>query len=464
MAEAKGEGESEMQDASSSDSADGDEQQSESDSAAAGDAAEENAPVPEGPDFVYLSREELLKEFPNAPEAPTRPPLNMNDFRQEDLISGNIDITYGGKPAARTAIEEYERIERERIHLSTAARVLNYEAEGAERKRKSQLARAREEPSENRHNIHAWHPLPDYGPPAIYTWDKNPKLITFTGFEVLYNFVEPIGLILRETLGRAWNWEERLPGPDFFEKNFKKSYQNTAEHVPVFGFYHNMTTQQWWFHVVCETYLTTILDFDLDQSLVFDKIDEIFDELFFEIMVGPEAYELMPDVGVVLNRLATWRDENNGPKLAVITNEDERVHVILENLGILPYFDFVLTSREMGMEKPFNGMFDKAREIAGVDDAGKAMHVGISYEEDIAGACEQGWEAACIKPKQSDWESKDEMYEYHRLMQFEDLLNGFGLPKLQKTTMRRRRGQWWGDPEEDAMGWCGEETLGCNQL
>lgn len=57
-----------------------------------------------------------------------------------------------------------------------------------------------------------------------------------------------------------------------------------------------------------------------------------------------------------------------------------------------------------------------------------------------------------------------EMYEYHRLMQFEDLLNGFGLPKLQKTTMRRRRGQWWGDPEEDAMGWCGEETLGCNQL
>lgn len=71
--------------------------QSESDSAAAGDAAEENAPVPEGPDFVYLSREELLKEFPNAPEAPTRPPLNMNDFRQEDLISGNIDITYGGK-------------------------------------------------------------------------------------------------------------------------------------------------------------------------------------------------------------------------------------------------------------------------------------------------------------------------------------------------------------------------------
>lgn len=59
---------------------------------------------------------------------------------------------------------------------------------------------------------------------------------------------------------------------------------------------------------------------------------------------------------------------------------------------------------------------------------------------------------------------QQEKYEYHRLMQFEDLLHGFGLPKLKKTTMRRRRGQWWGDPVEDADGWWKEETLGCNQL
>lgn len=42
-----------------------------------------------------------------------------------------------------------------------------------------------------------------------------------------------------------------------------------------------------------------------------------------------------------------WRDERGGPKLAVVANDDERLHVTLENLGLLPYFDFVLTSREV---------------------------------------------------------------------------------------------------------------------
>lgn len=42
-----------------------------------------------------------------------------------------------------------------------------------------------------------------------------------------------------------------------------------------------------------------------------------------------------------------WRDKNGGPQLAVVANDDERLHVVLENLGLLPYFDFVLTSREV---------------------------------------------------------------------------------------------------------------------
>lgn len=35
------------------------------------------------------------------------------------------------------------------------------------------------------------------------------------------------------------------------------------------------------------------------------------------------------------------------------------------------------------------------------------MHVGYDYNIDIAGACERGFEASCIKPKQSDWEAED---------------------------------------------------------
>lgn len=42
-----------------------------------------------------------------------------------------------------------------------------------------------------------------------------------------------------------------------------------------------------------------------------------------------------------------WRDNDGGPKLAVLADDDDRLHVVLENMGLLPYFDFVLTSREV---------------------------------------------------------------------------------------------------------------------
>lgn len=33
--------------------------------------------------------------------------------------------------------------------------------------------------------------------------------------------------------------------------------------------------------------------------------------------------------------------------MAVLADDDDRLHVVLENMGLLPYFDFVLTSREV---------------------------------------------------------------------------------------------------------------------
>lgn len=65
------------------------------------------------------------------------------------------------QPGARRAIADFERVERERIHLSTAARVLNYEREAAEREHLATLPKAKPEddmdwllgPDE-------WHPMP----------------------------------------------------------------------------------------------------------------------------------------------------------------------------------------------------------------------------------------------------------------------------------------------------------------
>lgn len=67
-------------------------------------------------------------------------------------------------------------------------------------------------------------------------------------------------------------------------------------------------------------------------------------------------------------------------------------HLFIElNLG--KYFDFVLTSHEVGHEKPDPQLFQLAQTIAKVSSADKAFHIGDSLETDIAGAVAAGWTA-----------------------------------------------------------------------
>ena len=65
---------------------------------------------------------------------------------------------------------------------------------------------------------------PTKGIEAVYPWDQSPKLITFSAYGVLYNWHLPIGLIMREALGRAHDYVHRLPSPASFEKNFRTAF------------------------------------------------------------------------------------------------------------------------------------------------------------------------------------------------------------------------------------------------
>jgi len=71
--------------------------------------------------------------------------------------------------------------------------------------------------------------------------------------------------------------------------------------------------------------------------------------------------------------------------LGLLTNADNKSIALFRQMGLEPYFDFVVTSEEAGVEKPAPGIFLKALERAGVS-AGEAVHVGDQYDIDIAGA------------------------------------------------------------------------------
>ena len=71
--------------------------------------------------------------------------------------------------------------------------------------------------------------------------------------------------------------------------------------------------------------------------------------------------------------------------LGLLTNLNEDMNTICRRLGLEPYLDFVVTSEEVGSDKPEPPIFLEALKRAGVD-ASEAIHVGDQYKIDVAGA------------------------------------------------------------------------------
>ena len=69
----------------------------------------------------------------------------------------------------------------------------------------------------------------------------------------------------------------------------------------------------------------------------------------------------------------------------MLTNLARDMDYICNRLGLEPYIDFVVTSQEVGVDKPNPPIFLAALERAGVN-ASEAIHVGDQYKFDVVGA------------------------------------------------------------------------------
>lgn len=97
--------------------------------------------------------------------------------------------------------------------------------------------------------------------------------------------------------------------------------------------------------------------------------------------------------------------QERGFRLGVISNADGRVEALLESVGLKPFFDFIIDSTVVGMEKPDPRIFRLGCERAGVEpDA--AIFVGDIYEIDVVGARQVGMRAFLVDPL-GRWEDLD---------------------------------------------------------
>ena len=110
---------------------------------------------------------------------------------------------------------------------------------------------------------------------------------------------------------------------------------------------------------------------------------ELDRDAFFEAAYGHFAeagvWELFPEV---IETLEALRPQH---RLAVISNFDGRLRMIVEQLGISKFFDHLVISSEVGADKPEPFIFQRALQLVGVAPD-EAMHVG----DDPAG----DWESA----------------------------------------------------------------------
>jgi len=85
----------------------------------------------------------------------------------------------------------------------------------------------------------------------------------------------------------------------------------------------------------------------------------------------------------VLSTLKTLKEQKL--ILGLLTNLDRDMKPICRELGLEPYINFIVTSGEVGVDKPEPPIFLVALQRAGAN-ASEAIHVGDQYKLDVVGA------------------------------------------------------------------------------
>jgi putative hydrolase of the HAD superfamily len=108
------------------------------------------------------------------------------------------------------------------------------------------------------------------------------------------------------------------------------------------------------------------------------------------MMQSAWEFKLYDDTLPVLKSL-----KEQGLKLGLISNVGKDADNLFSNLGLQEHLDFIVTSFEIGHDKPEPEIFLAALEKAGVP-AEHVMYVGDQYELDIVGARNVGMTAVLI--------------------------------------------------------------------
>jgi len=177
-------------------------------------------------------------------------------------------------------------------------------------------------------------------------------------FDVGGTLIEPwpsVGHVYAEV---AAKFGVRAIAPELLTGNFVRAWKAQ----PQFDY-----RRESWFAVVRETFAPVELPPEFFPAL-YDRFAE------------PAAWRVYEDVIPTLTNL---RDQ--GLRLGIISNWDERLRPLLARLELKQFFDSQIISCEVGATKPAAQLFQRAAAELGLRP-GELLHVGDHHEFDVLGA------------------------------------------------------------------------------
>ena len=198
-----------------------------------------------------------------------------------------------------------------------------------------------------------------------------PKAIFFDAAGTLFYLPRGVGYhyaLVASELGLKWDSAQ-------LDRAFDNAWNAMPPRAAIDGPREN-DDKDWWRQLV-----------DLVLNEVAPSMNELDRDNFFEIVYEHFAeagvWELYPEVLEVLENLAPRF------QLAVVSNFDGRLRMILEQLGVSRFFKHVFLSSELGADKPDPEIFRRALNIVQLAP-NEVLHAGDDSERDWNSAAGAG--------------------------------------------------------------------------
>ena len=194
-------------------------------------------------------------------------------------------------------------------------------------------------------------------------------------------FFDAVGTLFRltKTVGDHYAYVGSEVGLDLDAQNLERAFHTAWKQMPeraaINGPREN-DDKGWWRELVnrvLEQVAPSLSEFDRDNYF----------EVAYEHFAEAGVWELYPEVRGVLEQLQPRF------QLAVISNFDGRLRLILQHLGISKIFGHVFISSELGADKPDPEIYGRAVKLMNLKPS-EVLHVGDDPERDWEGATAAG--------------------------------------------------------------------------